>query len=107
MKKLDGALDVTGNIASKIAKTGIGGALKFVPGLGGVIGGVISNISDSTSLVDLDNKEIRELAKQYLMILELRSSKNTILANKFTELNAKYEEQIKTYNNKGFFKKLF
>lgn len=111
MKKLDGALDVTGNIASKIAKTGIGGALKFVPGLGGKIGGaigdVISNISDSSSLVDLDNKEIRELAKQYLMILELRSSKNTILANKFTELNAKYEEQIKTYNNKGFFKKLF
>lgn len=82
MKKLDGALDVTGNIASKIAKTGIGGALKFVPGLGGVIGGVISNISDSASLVNLDNKEIRELAKQYLMILELRSSKNTILANK-------------------------
>ncbi|WOC40719.1 hypothetical protein [Polaribacter sp. HL-MS24] len=107
MKKLDGALDVTGNIASKIAKTGIGGALKFVPYLGGVIGGVISNISDSKSLVDLDNKEIRELAKQYLMILELRSSKNTILANKYTELNAKYEEQIKTYNNKGFFKKLF
>ena len=107
MKKLDGALDVTGNIASKIAKTGIGGALKFVPGLGGIIGGVISNISDSTSLVDLDNKEIRELAKQYLMILELRASKNTILANKYTELNAKYEEQIKTYNNKGFFKKLF
>ena len=111
MKKLDGALDVTGNIASKIAKTGIGGALKFVPGLGGVIGDVIGNISDSTSdsasLVNLDNKEIRELAKQYLMILELRSSKNTILANKFTELNAKYEEQIKTYNNKGFFKKLF
>jgi len=107
IKKLDGALDVTGNIASKIAKTGIGGALKFVPGLGGIIGGVISNISDSTSLVDLDNKEIRELAKQYLMILELRASKNTILANKYTELNAKYEEQIKTYNNKGFFKKLF
>ena len=26
MKKLDGALDVTGNIVSKIAKTGIGGA---------------------------------------------------------------------------------
>ena len=107
IKKLDGALDVTGNIASKIAKTGIGGALKFLPGLGGVIGGVISNISDSTSLVDLDNKGIRELAKHYLMILELRSSKNTILANKYTELNAKYEEQIKTYNNKGFFKKLF
>ena len=103
MKKLDGALDVTGNIASKIAKTGIGGALKFLPGLGGVI----SNISDSTSLVDLDNKGIRELAKHYLMILELRGSKNTILANKYTELNAKYEEQIKTYNNKGFFKKLF
>ena len=41
------------------------------------------------------------------MILELRGSKNTILANKYTELNAKYEEQIKTYNNKGFFKKLF
>ena len=78
-----------------------------MPGLGGIIGGVISNISDSTSLVDLDNKEIRELAKQYLMILELRASKNTILANKYTELNAKYEEQIKTYNNKGFFKKLF
>ena len=107
MKKLDGVLDVTRNIASKIAKTGIGGALKFLPGLGGVIGGVISNISDSTSLVDLDNKGIRELAKHYLMILELRSSKNTILANKYTELNAKYEEQIKTYNNKGFFKKLF
>ena len=103
MKKLDGVLDVTGNIASKIAKTGIGGALKFLPGLGGVI----SNISDSTSLVDLDNKGIRELAKHYLMILELRGSKNTILANKYTELNAKYEEQIKTYNNKGFFKKLF
>ena len=107
MKKLDGALDVTGNIASKIAKTGIGGALKFVPGIGSVIGGVIDNISDSRELVDLDNKGIRELAKQYLMILELRSSKNTILANKYTELNAKYEEQIKTYNNKGFFKKLF
>ena len=107
MKKLDGALDVTGDIASKIVKTGIWGALKFVPGVGGVIGGVIDNISDSRELVDLDNKEIRELAKQYLMILELRSSKNTILANKYTELNAKYEEQIKTYNNKGFFKKLF
>ena len=100
-------MDVTGNIASKIAKTGIGGALKFLPGLGGVISGVISNISDSTSLVDLDNKGIRELAKHYLMILELRRSKNTLLANKYTELNAKYEEQIKTYNNKGFFKKLF
>lgn len=107
MKKLDGALDVTGNIASKIAKTGIGGALKFVPGVGSVIGGVIENISDRRELEDLDNKGIRELAKQYLMILELRSSKNTILANKYTELNAKYEEQIKTYNNKGFFKKLF
>ena len=107
MKKLDGALDVTGNIVSKIAKTGIGGALKFVPGVGSVIGGVIDNISDSRELVDLDNKGIRELAKRYLMILELRSSKNTILANKYTELNAKYEEQIKTYNNKGFFKKLF
>ena len=107
MKKLDGALDVTGNIVSKIAKTGIGGALKFVPVVGSVIGGVIENISDSRELVDLDNKGIRELAKQYLMILELRSSKNTILANKYTELNAKYEEQIKTYNNKGFFKKLF
>jgi hypothetical protein len=107
MKKLDGALDVTGNIVSKIAKTGIGGALKFVPGVGSVIGGVIENIYDSRELVDLDNKGIRELAKQYLMILELRSSKNTILANKYTELNAKYEEQIKTYNNKGFFKKLF
>lgn len=107
MKKLDGALDVTGNIASKIAKTGIGGALKFVPGVGSVIGGVIENISDRRELEDLDNKGIRELAKQYLMILELRSSKNTILANKYTVLNAKYEEQIKTYNNKGFFKKLF
>lgn len=106
-KKLDGALDVTGNIASKIAKTGIGGALKFVPGVGSVIGGVIENISDRRELEDLDNKGIRELAKQYLMILELRSSKNTILANKYTVLNAKYEEQIKTYNNKGFFKKLF
>ena len=109
MKKLDGALDVTGNIASKIAKTGIGGALKFVPGVGGVIGDVIDNISisDSGELKQLDNKEIRELAKQYLMILELRCSKNTILTNKYTDLNAKYEEQIEKYNNKGFFKKLF
>ncbi len=41
------------------------------------------------------------------MILELRSSKNIILANKYTELNAKYQEQIKAYNNKGFFNKLF
>ena len=104
MKKLDGALDVTGNIVSKIAKTGIGGALKFVPG---VIGDVIDNISDSGELKQLDNKEIRELAKQYLMILELRCSKNTILTNKYTDLNAKYEEQIEKYNNKGFFKKLF
>lgn len=107
MKKLDGALDVTGNIASKIAKTSIGGALKFVPGVGGVIGDVIDNISDSGELKQLDNKEIRELAKQYLMILELRCSKNTILTNKYTDLNAKYEEQIEKYNNKGFFKKLF
>ena len=107
MKKLDGALDVTGNIVSKIAKTGIGGALKFVPGVGGVIGDVIDNISDSGELKQLDNKEIRELAKQYLMILELRCSKNTILTNKYTDLNAKYEEQIEKYNNKGFFKKLF
>ena len=107
MKKLDGALDVTGNIVSKIAKTGIGGALKFVPGLGGVIGDVIDNIYDSGKLKQLDNKEIRELAKQYLMILELRCSKNTILTNKYTDLNAKYEEQIEKYNNKGFFKKLF
>lgn len=107
MKKLDGALDVTGNIVSKIAKTGIGGALKFVPGVGGVIGDVIDNIFDSGELKQLDNKEIRELAKQYLMILELRCSKNTILTNKYTDLNAKYEEQIEKYNNKGFFKKLF
>ena len=107
MKKLDGALDVTGNIVSKIAKTGIGGALKFVPGVGGVIGDVIDNISDSGELKQLDNKEIKELAKQYLMILELRCSKNTILTNKYTDLNAKYEEQIEKYNNKGFFKKLF
>ena len=106
IKKLDGVLDVTGNIASKIAKTGMV-ALKFVPGVGGIIGGVINNISDSKELVYLDNKEIRELAKSYLMILELRSSKNIILANKYTELNAKYQEQIKAYNNKGFFKKLF
>ena len=54
-------------------------------------------------LKQLDNKEIRELVKQYLMILELRCSKNTILTNKYTELNAKYEEQIKAYNNKGWF----
>ena len=67
----------------------------------------INNISDSKELVYLDNKEIRELAKSYLMILELRSSKNIILANKYTELNAKYQEQIKAYNNKGFFNKLF
>ena len=107
MKKLDGAIDITGNIVSKIAKTGIGGALKFVPGVGGVIGDVIDNISDSGELKQLDNKEIRELAKQYLMILELRCSKNTILTNKYTDLNAKYEEQIEKYNNKGFFKKLF
>ena len=107
MKKLDGALDVTGNIVSKIAKTGIGGALKFVPVVGGVIDDVIDNMSDSGELKQLDNKEIRELAKQYLMILELRCSKNTILTNKYTDLNAKYEEQIEKYNNKGFFKKLF
>lgn len=107
MKKLDGAIEITGNIVSKIAKTGIGGALKFVPGVGGVIGDVIDNISDSGELKQLDNKEIRELAKQYLMILELRCSKNTILTNKYTDLNAKYEEQIEKYNNKGFFKKLF
>ena len=107
MKKLDGALDITGNIVSKIAKTGIGGALKFVPGVGGVINDVIDNISDSGELKQLDNKEIRELAKQYLMILELRCSKNTMLTNKYTDLNAKYEEQIEKYNNKGFFKKLF
>ena len=107
MKKLDRALDVTGNIVSKIAKTGIGGALKFVPVVGGVIDDVIDNMSDSGELKQLDNKEIRELAKQYLMILELRCSKNTILTNKYTDLNAKYEEQIEKYNNKGFFKKLF
>lgn len=107
MKKLDGAIEITGNIVSKIAKTSIGGALKFVPGVGGVIGDVIDNISDSGELKQLDNKEIRELAKQYLMILELRCSKNTILTNKYTDLNAKYEEQIEKYNNKGFFKKLF
>ena len=107
MKKLDGALDVTGNIVSKIAKTGIGGALKFFPVVGGVINDVIDNMSDSGELKQLDNKEIRELAKQYLMILELRCSKNTILTNKYTDLNAKYEEQIEKYNNKGFFKKLF
>ena len=47
MKKLDGALDVTGNIVSKIAKTGIGGALKFFPVVGGVINDVIDNMSDS------------------------------------------------------------
>ena len=107
MKKLDGALDVTGNIVSKIAKTGIGGALKFFPVVGGVINDVIDNMSDSGELKQLDNKEIRELAKQYLMILELRCSKNTILTNKYTDLKAKYEEQIEKYNNKGFFKKLF
>ena len=44
-------------------------------------------------------EEIRELAKQYLMILELRCSKNTMLTNKYTDLNAKYEEQIEKYNN--------
>ena len=71
MKKLDGALDVTGNIVSKIAKTGIGGALKFFPVVGGVINDVIDNMSDSGELKQLDNKEIRELAKQYLMILNL------------------------------------
>ena len=107
MKKSDGALDVTWNIVSKIAKTGIGRALTFVPVVGGVINDVIDNMSDSGELKQLDNKEIRELAKQYLMILELRCSKNTILTNKYTDLKAKYEEQIEKYNNKGFFKKLF
>ena len=67
---------------------------------------VIANYAIDNDCV-FDNKEIRELAKQYLMILELRCSKNTMLTNKYTDLNAKYEEQIEKYNNKGFFKKLF
>jgi hypothetical protein len=46
-----------------------GGALKFVFGVGGVIGGVNDYIFDGRELEDLKNKQIRELAKQYLMIL--------------------------------------
>lgn len=107
-KKIDGAIDVTGNIASKLGKAGVVGALKFVPGVGSVVGGLIDNLSNNeTKVLTLNNKEIIELTNQYLIILELRSPKNQSILNKYIELKAIFEEKINSYNNKGFFKKLW
>lgn len=92
---------------SKLSEIGIAGAIGSVPVVGGMLDGIVNSLVGGEKKKELNNKEIIELAKQYLMVLELRSTKNTILSNKYTELSTKFAAQIEAYSDKGFFKKLF
>ena len=52
----------------------------------------------------IENKEIREIADKYLLILELRALKSEFILMKFKDLNDKYKSQlnlIETENKKG------
>jgi hypothetical protein len=98
-KYTDQAYDILNKInSSKIVNIagmmpGVGTLLKAGLTLGGV-----------NKIQKVENKEIREIANKYLLILELRALKSEFIRMKFKDLNDKYKSQlnlIESENKKG------
>ena len=102
-KYLDASSDVVGKL---------GDVAGMIPGLGLVAGGVVKgviNIAGVGGPQKLDNKQIREIADKYLMILELRSKMDEHLLSKYNSLQESYKQQFTIFNesNKKGFGKFF
>jgi len=103
-KYLDSGADIIGKLkGNDVAK--IAG---MIPGFGMAIKGAI-NILGSGGIQKLENKEIREIADKYLMILELRSKTDENLSLKYNSLIDSYKHQTSLFeqNNKKGFGKFF
>jgi hypothetical protein len=95
-KYTDQAYDILNKInSSKIVNIagmmpGVGTLLKAGLTLGGV-----------NKAQKIENKEIREIADKYLLILELRSLNNEFILKKFNDLKDNYKSQITIIQNKN------
>ncbi|TXI63490.1 MAG: hypothetical protein E6Q46_07790 [Flavobacterium sp.] len=80
----------------------------LLPGVGNLVKAYLK-LSGAQGLENLVNNQIRKIADNYLLILELRAKNNEIIANKYESLLEKKKKQVSLFekNNKKGFKGLF
>lgn len=107
--KYQNYLDQGSDVLKKLNSSGmITSVAGLVPGVGSVVKAGLK-LSGAQGPENLNNNQIREIADNYLLILELRAKNNETIANKYGSLLEKYKEQVSLFekNNKKGFRGLF
>lgn len=92
--------DEASAILNKINSSKIVNIAGMMPGVGTLLKAGLT-LGGVNKVQKIENKEIREIADKYLLILELRSLNNEFILKKFNDLKDNYKSQITSIQNKN------
>lgn len=92
--------DKASAILNKINSSKIVNIAGMMPGVGTLLKAGLT-LGGVNKVQKIENKEIREIADKYLLILELRSLNNEFIHKKFNDLKDNYKSQITSIQNKN------
>ena len=92
--------DEASAILNKINSSKIVNIAGMMPGVGTLLKAGLT-LGGVNKVQKIENKEIREIADKYLLILELRSLNNEFILKKFNDLKDNYKSQITSFQNKN------
>lgn len=92
--------DKASAILNKINSSKIVNIAGMMPGVGTLLKAGLT-LGGVNKVQKIENKEIREIADKYLLILELRSLNNEFILKKFNDLKDNYKSQITSFQNKN------